>query len=101
MTALSKLALVTGDGESDKVRRAAIYAIEHLSREAGHVRQLLSNHEGIMLAMTRASYGRRSSSGSSTAGSAASYGGSQVDDRSETSTNRSMQLALKRLVEMI
>lgn len=103
LTALSKLALVTGDGECDKVRRAAIYAIEHLSRESGHVRQLLSNHEGIMLAMTRASYGRRSSSASSSAGgsAASSYGGSQVDDRSENSMNRSMQLALKRLVEMI
>lgn len=101
LTSLSKLALVSGDRESDRVRRAAIYAIEHLSRESGHVRQLLSKHEGIMLAMTRASYQRRISSGSSAA-DASSYRGSYVsDDDTRSETDRSMQMALKRLVEML
>lgn len=101
LTALSKLALVSGDGESDRVRSAAICAIENLSREVGRVRETLSKHEGIMLAMTRASYGSRSAS--STMDMSSMYrGGYQEDERSHSSeNNRNMQLALKRLVEMI
>mmetsp|Transcript_24955 Transcript_24955/g.37315 ORF Transcript_24955/g.37315 Transcript_24955/m.37315 type:complete len:716 (-) Transcript_24955:1701-3848(-) len=92
LTALSKLALVSGDGECDRIRSDAISTIEHLSREAGRVRETLSKHEGIMLAMTRASYNRRPSSSSSM------YG---MDEESSTETSRSTQLALKRLVEII
>lgn len=106
LNSLSKLACVTGEGESDRVRRAAVSAIEHLSRETGRVRQLLSKHEGIMLAMTHASYGQRmmSSSGASVNSqySSSQYSSRSVDDdASQASTNRNLQLAWKRLVEMI
>jgi hypothetical protein len=101
LTALSKLALVAGDGESDRIRSAAISAIEHLSRELGRVRQILSKHEGVMLAMTRASYGRRFSSSASNNMEMSHYGGDQDNDDVSTATSRNIQLALKRLVEMI
>ena len=101
LNALSKLACVGGEGESDRVRRAAISTIEHLSRETGKVRQLLSQHEGIMLAMTHASYGQRRSASSSSSVQYDYSSRSIDDDASQTSTNRNLQLAWKRLVEMI
>ncbi len=105
LNSLSKLACVTGEGESDRVRRAAVSAIEHLSRETGRVRELLSKHEGIMLAMTHASYGQRMITSSASVHSqhpSSQYSSRSVDDdASQTSTNRNLQLAWKRLVEMI
>lgn len=55
LNALSKLALTVGGSESDRVRSAAILAIVHLSLHYP-TRHLLSKHEGIMMALTRASY---------------------------------------------
>ena len=56
LNGLSKLALTTNGEEADRVRQAAVAAIELLSREAS-TRQLLAKNEGIMMALTRASYG--------------------------------------------
>ena len=55
LNAMSKLALSIGRADSEKIRLTTVSAIEHLSREKGS-REILSQHEGIMLAMTRASY---------------------------------------------
>lgn len=98
LTAISKLALVSGDGEHERVRRATIYAIGHLSREVGNVRRILSKHEGIILAMTRASYGHVSSARGFDLPSSLNESG---EDDTSIETNKSMQLALKRLVELI
>lgn len=56
LNGLAKLALTTNGEEADRVRRAAVAAIELLSREVS-TRQLLAKNEGIMMALTRASYG--------------------------------------------
>lgn len=98
LNALSKQALTPGGSEAESIRKTAVSAIEHLSREVS-VRQILSQHEGIMLAMTRASI--MSSSG--TEGSNRSLVSGQDDDpsaaSSSTSTaNRRLQMALKHLV---
>jgi len=56
LNALSRLALTTTYGEEmSKIRKAAIASIEYLSREVS-TRSILANNEGIMMAMTRASY---------------------------------------------
>jgi len=101
LTALSKLALVSGNPESERIRKAAVSAIEHLSREVS-IRRVLSSHEGIMLAMTRASYGNSSRGFDGNSSHASSFRGLSDDEISSTSeTSKSMQLALKRLVETI
>ncbi len=79
--------------DSDKIRIAAVSAIEHLSREI-QARRILSQHEGIMLAMTRASYlsGKTGSNRSLV---------TEDDDSSVTTTttvNKRIQMALKQLV---
>ena len=56
LNGLSKLALTTSGEEADRVRQAAVAAIELLSREVS-TRRLLAKNEGIMMALTRASYG--------------------------------------------
>ena len=57
LNALSRLALAGGDDEDvDKVRRAAVGAIELMSRQ-DEARALLANNEGIIMALTKASYG--------------------------------------------
>jgi len=57
LNALSRLALTKGDGpDVEKVRMASCLAIELMSRE-DNARVLLSQNEGIIMALTRASYG--------------------------------------------
>jgi len=55
LNALSKLALTVGGEESDRVRNAAIAAIERLSRQT-NLRKSLAHNKNIMMALTRASY---------------------------------------------
>ncbi|KAL9178326.1 hypothetical protein ACHAXT_001754 [Thalassiosira profunda] len=57
LNALSRLALTRGEGSDvEKVRMAACRAIELMSRQA-EARALLSQNEGIIMALTKASYG--------------------------------------------
>ena len=57
LNALSRLALTRGDdADVDKVRRAAVGAIELMSRQ-DEARALLAHNEGIIMALTKASYG--------------------------------------------
>jgi hypothetical protein len=56
LNALSRLALAVGDGQDiQKVRMASCLAIEFMSREE-EARDLLSRNEGIIMALTQASY---------------------------------------------
>ena len=107
LNALSKQALAIGGADSEKIRMVAVSAIENLSREERN-REILSHHEGIMLAMTRASYlsgngggggGNNGNNGSSSNRSM----GPQDDDPSvgtapSVAANRRFQIALKHLV---
>lgn len=57
LNALSRLALTRGEQEdTEKVRMAACLAIELMSRQ-DEARALLSQNEGIIMALTKASYG--------------------------------------------
>lgn len=60
LNALAKLALAgeRGDGgiESDRVRAAAVSALEMIAREDA-ARPIMAHNEGVMMALTRASYG--------------------------------------------
>jgi RecA-family ATPase len=57
LNALSRLALTMGEQEdTEKVRMAACLAIELMSRQ-DEARALLSQNEGIIMALTKASYG--------------------------------------------
>lgn len=57
LNALSRLALTRGEHEdTEKVRMAACLAIELMSRQ-DEARALLSQNEGIIMALTKASYG--------------------------------------------
>lgn len=115
LNALSRLALARGE-ESDveKVRMAAVGAIELMSRQ-DDARALLSQNEGIMMALTRASYGedqdalRKStmsamdgsfaSRGSFADGSRRAGGGENGDSDDESSMqSKRIQVALKNLV---
>lgn len=101
LNALSKLALSIGGADSEKIRLTIVSAIEHLSRELAN-RMVLSQHEGIMLAMTRASYLDSASSANSTR-SIGTTNLSPDDEESNATTpsvaiNRRIQLALKHLV---
>lgn len=61
LNSLSRLALTRGAGpDVDKVRNAAVAAIELMSRH-DEARELLAHNEGIMMALTRASYGEEGS----------------------------------------
>jgi hypothetical protein len=111
LSALSKQALAVGGVDCDKIRSVAVSAIEHLSRESSN-RQHLSQHEGIMLAMTRASYlsnqiqtnrnGGPSGPGPDGNNGAQRQMSGMSDDDSTGSTptivNRRLQMALKHLV---
>lgn len=99
LNAMSKMALSIGGAESDKIRAITVSAIEHLSREVT-TREVLSQHEGIMLAMTRASYlGKTDPNQSNSNHSLGNDDMDSVDGTSSVaSTNRKIQLALKRLV---
>ncbi len=112
LNALSRLALAQGE-ESDieKVRTAAVGAIELMSRQ-DDARELLAHNEGIMMALTRASYGEgaRASMRRSTLSevekshaSQASFGEDQSqvkdgDSDDESIQSRRIQVALKNLV---
>lgn len=109
LNALSKLALSIGGPESERIRMISVSAIEHMSREGGTSREILSQHEGIMLAMTRASYLTSSTndygsrSDMSTDNAMRSSNAPHGDDQSvETSpsiiSHRRFQIALKQLV---
>jgi hypothetical protein len=111
LNALSRLALAKGDGDdTEKVRIAACLAIELMSRR-DEVRTLLSQNEGIMMALTKASYGEvqqkefvdRRMSGMTTdfnidSSHKSSEGGGDDDDDASMQSRR-IQLALKNLVE--
>ena len=111
LNALSRLALAKGDGDdTEKVRIAACLAIELMSRR-DEVRTLLSQNEGIMMALTKASYGEvqqkefvdRRMSGMTTdfnidSSHKSSEGGGDDDDDVSMQSRR-IQLALKNLVE--
>jgi len=57
LNALSRLALTRGEGQDvEKVRMASCLAIEMMSRQ-DEARALLSQNEGIIMALTKASYG--------------------------------------------
>lgn len=118
LNALSRLALARGEGaDVEKVRMAAVGAIELMSRQ-DDARALLAHNEGIMMALTRASYGEevarasmRRSVMSEADGSFRSQGsfmqegddGSDGEDRdsddeSSAMQSRRIQVALKNLV---
>lgn len=62
LNALSRLALTRGEGvDVEKVRVTAVAAIELMSRH-DEARALLAHNEGIMMALTRASYGEEQAS---------------------------------------
>mmetsp|Transcript_31715 Transcript_31715/g.67211 ORF Transcript_31715/g.67211 Transcript_31715/m.67211 type:complete len:869 (-) Transcript_31715:218-2824(-) len=112
LNALSRLALAQGeDSDIEKVRMAAVGAIELMSRQ-DDARELLAHNEGIMMALTRASYGEgaRASIRRSTLSevdkshvSQASYGEDQSrvkdgDSDDDSIQSRRIQVALKNLV---
>jgi hypothetical protein len=110
LNALSRLALTKGDdSDVDKVRRAAVGAIELMSRQ-DEARALLAHNEGIIMALTKASYGDEGSLKDSARQSVMSdmdeFTYDQSDGRSEGDENeedasvqsRRIQLALKNLV---
>jgi len=111
LNALSRLALTSGDdADVDKVRRAAVGAIELMSRQ-DEARALLAHNEGIIMALTKASYGDEGSlrdesltrqsmmSEMDEATFDQSYGRLEGDEDEEASVqSRRIQLALKNLV---
>ena len=63
LNALSRLALTRGDGpDVERVRMAACLAVELMSRH-DEARALLSQNEGIIMALTKASYGEEDEGG--------------------------------------
>ncbi|KAL7518573.1 hypothetical protein ACHAWX_003387 [Stephanocyclus meneghinianus] len=115
LNSLSRLALTRGTGpDVDKVQEAAVAAIELMSRQ-DEARAFLAQNEGIMMALTRASYGeegslkesmRRRSVVSEFDGSASgSYvdasrrmGDDEDSDEDASLQSRRIQVALKNLV---
>lgn len=110
LNALSRLALTGGDdADVDKVRRAAVGAIELMSRQ-DEARALLAHNEGIIMALTKASYGDEGSlrdesltrqsmlSEMDEATFDQSYGGLEGGDEEASVQSRRIQLALKNLV---
>ena len=109
LNALSRLALTRGEGEDvEKVRRASCMAIELMSRQ-DEARALLSQNEGIIMALTKASYGEEDQDprnvyngegfldGSERAGSR--FSGDGEDDNGSNQSPRRIQVALKNLVQ--
>jgi len=110
LNALSRLALTGGDdADVDKVRRAAVGAIELMSRQ-DEARALLAHNEGIIMALTKASYGDEGSlrdesltrqsmlSEMDEATFDQSYGRLEGDEEEASVQSRRIQLALKNLV---
>ena len=108
LNALSRLALTRGEGpEIEKVRMASCLAIELMSRH-DEARALLSQNEGIIMALTKASYGEeereadfRASKMSELEGSVTGFlDASTVNEDEDDASlqSRRIQVALKNLV---
>jgi hypothetical protein len=112
LNSLSRLALAKGTGpDVDRVRDAAVAAIELMSRH-DEARELLAHNEGIMMALTRASYGEEGSLKGSTMGQSvqSDFQGSDMgsylaerdgdgdSDDDASMQSRRIQVALKNLV---
>jgi hypothetical protein len=104
LNALSRLALTKGDdADVDKVRRAAVGAIELMSRQ-DEARALLAHNEGIIMALTKASYGDDGSTRDSLTMDDGTYDqsygrlGGDEDEENASVQSRRIQLALKNLV---
>ena len=104
LNALSRLALTKGDdADVDKVRRAAVGAIELMSRQ-DEARALLAHNEGIIMALTKASYGDDGSMRDSLTMDDGTYDqsygrlGGEEDEENASVQSRRIQLALKNLV---
>jgi len=107
LNALSRLALTRGEGpDVEKVRMAACLAIELMSRH-DEARALLSQNEGIIMALTKASFGGdeleedlRVSNVSGLEGSVTGFLDSSLTSGQdeESMQSRRIQMALKNLV---
>lgn len=115
LNALSRLALTRGEGQDmEKVRMASCLAIELMSRQ-DDARALLSQNEGIIMALTQASYDdqgegqirRRSTNSEEGSGGFLDGSGrsgrssgeySREDDDDNSMQSRRIQVALKNLV---
>jgi len=110
LNALSRLALTRGEGpDVEKVRMASCLAIELMSRH-DEARALLSQNEGIIMALTKASYGEdereealRMSNMSELDGSVTEYldtsaKSERANEDEESLESRRIQVALKNLV---
>mmetsp|Transcript_3583 Transcript_3583/g.9583 ORF Transcript_3583/g.9583 Transcript_3583/m.9583 type:complete len:644 (+) Transcript_3583:1833-3764(+) len=101
LNALSKLALTGEMGdhsagmESDKVRAAAVSALEMIAREE-EARPLMAHNEGVMMVLTRASYG---SSGAGVVPRPEYEEGEEEKDGDPYEESHLIQVALKNLVE--
>ena len=96
LNALSRMALSVGGGETERVRMAAVEALEMMAREES-TRTMLAHNEGVMMALTRASYGINPAGSISRT----SHGGiGPADDGSTDVDNQGhmVQMALKNLV---
>lgn len=99
LNSLSKLTETDGGEESDRIRNVAVNAIEFLSREAS-TRPILSRHEGVMMALTRASYEIKDGASvqDSQRDDDRSVAFSYTSEDSKVSDSRRVQVALKKLV---
>lgn len=106
LNALSRLALTRGEQEdTEKVRMAACLAIELMSRQ-DEARALLSQNEGIIMALTKASYGeeqqefdhRMTGYQDASRRSSEEDRDGEVSDDDMSLQSRRIQLALKNLV---
>ena len=96
LNALSRLALATGDGQDiRKVRMASCLAIELMSREE-EARSILAHNEGIIMALTQASY--RMDMGEEEKDGARIDGDSREVDDDLSLQSRRIQLSLKNLL---
>lgn len=96
LNALSRLALTLGDGQDiRKIRMASCMTIELMSREE-EARKILSQNEGIIMALTHASYrtvGEVDNDGAVTNGES-----KEADDDNMSMQSRMIQLSLKNLL---
>eukprot|EP00957_Ditylum_brightwellii_P022702 1712401-Ditylum_brightwellii.AAC.1 len=102
------MALAVGGEEDDRVREAAVSAIELMSRDES-TREALAHNEGVIMALTRASYGNDNADEFETTNSrVASQNSSRQTTESDTTPlgdnrmsrdqGRLVQVALKNLV---
>mmetsp|Transcript_17132 Transcript_17132/g.25437 ORF Transcript_17132/g.25437 Transcript_17132/m.25437 type:complete len:650 (-) Transcript_17132:701-2650(-) len=108
LNALSKMALAVGGEEDDRVREAAVSAIELMSRDES-TREALAHNEGVIMALTRASYGNDNADEFETTNSRVTSQNSSRqttesdttplgDNRMSRDQGRLVQVALKNLV---